>query len=157
MNPYDPPETTWRPNSSTKLHWFAFAAAATLTSWSSDWLFSDLGTFVSTPTEFVFSNLLVFAFSGMVGAVNLFSPRLGRFHYSPLALRLTGGVVLGLVPIPLWGAIQPYLWALEPLVPYKTFQSTIMICVPVVVCTMVERIMLKFRVRESDAPALTET
>jgi len=90
----------------------------------------------------------------MVGAVSLFSPFRGYFVRSPVSVRLIAGMILGLVPIPLNHVIVNYLWYLGPFVPFKVAEIAIVIVVPVLLCTAVERLFLRFGTAESATSAI---
>jgi hypothetical protein len=148
MNPYDPPEMQSQRAASHRLHWFAFASTATVAfgvaSWISHCLHAGPQPFIATPTQFVVSYLTFFAFSGMIGAVNLFSPMHGYVLRSPIAIRIATGVIFGMVPIPLNFIIVDYLWYLRAFVSSKVAEIVIVVVVPVMLCTAVERLLLKF-------------
>jgi len=154
MNPYDPPEIPLQLKASVRLHWFAFASAATVAfgvaSWINHLLGADSRPFISTPKQFIISYLPVFVFSAIVGAVNLLSPTRGYSLRSPVSVRLIGGAILGLVPIPLNVAIMSNLWVLPQVVPFKVAEIIVVISVPVVVCTVAERAILRGSRRARD-------
>ena len=91
----------------------------------------------------------------MIGAVNLFSPMRGYFLRSPIAIRIATGVILGMVPIPLNFVIVDYLWYLRSFVSSKVVEIVIVIVVPVMLCTAVERLLLKFAISENPVSAST--
>ncbi|WP_146579327.1 hypothetical protein [Neorhodopirellula pilleata] len=159
MNPYHPPDIQSQPTSAQRLHWFAFASTATIAfgvvSWISHSLRADSRPFIATPTQFVASYVPYFAFSGAVGAVNLLSPMRGYFVRSPVSVRLIAGMILGLMPIPLNHIIVNYLWYLKPFVPFKVAEIAIVVIVPVIICTAIERLFLRFRKAESVTSAIS--
>lgn len=148
MNPYSPPEVQLQPLLTHRHHWLAFASTATVVfgvaSWIDHSLRADPRPFIATPTQFAVSYLPFFAFSGMVGAVNLFSPTRGYFLRSPVSVRMIAAVLLGSAPIPLDIAIVNYLGYVHLLVPFRVAETAVVVLGPVVLSTAAERLLLKF-------------
>ncbi|TWU44700.1 hypothetical protein Poly51_59690 [Rubripirellula tenax] len=64
-------------------------------------------------------------------------------------------MILGLMPIPLNHIIVNYLWYLKPFVPFKVAEIAIVVIVPVIICTAIERLFLRFRKAESVTSAIS--
>ncbi|WP_182868442.1 hypothetical protein [Stieleria mannarensis] len=101
---------------------------------------NDFSVYFGTPIAVLGNVVPVFVFALLVGRFNVI-PKSARRIWGALSGRLLGGCLLGVSAVPVNHAILGYLYLLP--LPSKLSEVWLCLLLPVVLCTMAERVFLR--------------